>query len=754
MQTNEPGNKAIYLEKLKKWGLRVPPFLVVPTGLSKETLNQETRPFTKKKPFFAVRSSTYAEDSKKEANAGYYYSALGVCQEELFGAYQKVVASYRGDKGSVIIQQFVPTGAAGVLFTSNGQGDILVNSNHGLCKTVVEGQACDEWRLDSKGKVKQQVIPKTKKTLQFTGNGFAEGSSSYKSLTNKQLKQLVRLAKKIEKLTGMPQDVEWGFYKGRLYVFQTRPITRALPRSSKLVHYDSANIAESYSGIVLPLTLSFAARIYQIVYRNLVHYSGVRWKKINRHAPVFDNMLAWFHGRLYYNMNNWYVMTSFLPGYRRNKKNLEQMISGNIREEVEETVLPSLALKMAYPFIVLAKILAMPVTRARFKRRVKKYIENFRQKDLSRFDLAACRDVYADMERVLIQKWHVPVENDFMVMTFFGLLQKRFDEERLNPLLRFGSKSTWQINELVSIKHVISRTPSLAIAYKEGKVGELLQNSLLKRLMKDYFLEYGGRFANELKLESVDLEEDPARFMELLRLFEDYPVIEQEGNDELSGLGWLDRYLLRQFKKYASIREEMRLLRSNCFSLVRKLFNRLGQIYAQAGLIEKPGDIFYLSMEEAFHAGQDAKPLIRQRKKQYQEYKNQEPLPYFSSSDGQAPLQDKGSHSPVGQWKGRGCAPGKVKGKVKVMKEYSMPNPIDFDILVTDHTDPGWTPLIGLVKGLIVEHGGILSHAAIVARELGIPTVVGVTNAMETFHTGQVVQFDGNTGIISLQHET
>jgi pyruvate,water dikinase len=754
METKVLGNKAIYLERLRKWGFRVPPFAVLPIGLSREAFEQETRSMLKKSSVFAVRSSTYAEDSEKEAKAGQYYSALGVRREELYDAYQEVAASYQENKGGVIIQHFVPTEVAGVLFTRDGQGDILVNSNRGLCKSVVEGLSCDEWRMDRKGKLKQQVIPKKKKYFQCNGEAIVEGQSSDKSLTKRQLRQLASLAKKVESLSGAPQDVEWGFYKDALYVLQTRPITRAIPPPPRLVHYDSANIAESYSGIVLPLTLSFASRVYRIVYRNLVHYSGVSWKKINRHALVFENMLAWFHGRLYYNMNNWYVMTSFLPGYRRNKKNLEQMITGNIREEIEETVMPSLTLKIAYPFIVLAKILAMPFTRRRFKRGVEKYIAGFRQKDLAQLDAAACKREYADMESKLIQKWHIPVENDFMVMTYFGLLKKRLDEESLNHLLRFESKSTRQINELINIKNMILHTPLLANLWKEGKDMELLQEPWLKQLMKEYFMKYGGRFANELKLESIDLEEDPGRFLELLKLYADYKIIEPEGNGELPGLGWLDRYLVKQFKKYASIREEMRLLRSNCFSLARKLFNRLGQIHARKGLIENPVDIFYLSMEEAFQPGKGMKSLIRQRKKEYLAYEKQAPLPYFSASNGQAPLQDKENFPRVDQWKGRGCAPGIVKGKVKVMKEYSMPNPIDFDILVTDHTDPGWTPLIGLVKGLIVEHGGILSHAAIVARELGIPTVVGVGHAMKTFRTGQVVELDGNTGIITRLHGT
>ena len=98
----------------------------------------------------------------------------------------------------------------------------------------------------------------------------------------------------------------------------------------------------------------------------------------------------------------------------------------------------------------------------------------------------------------------------------------------------------------------------------------------------------------------------------------------------------------------------------------------------------------------------------------------------------------------------RPASPGVVRGKVKVFKDFAMPPRIDFDILVTSHTDPGWTSLIALAKGLIIEHGGGLSHASIVARELGIPAVIGAENAVSTFQDYQMVEIDGSSGSIKM----
>ena len=146
-------------------------------------------------------------------------------------------------------------------------------------------------------------------------------------------------------------------YKEKLYILQSRPITALINDPKNWVYYDSANIAESYSGQISPLTISFATHIYEEVYRQLVHHSGVSQEKLKAYKDVFNNMVNSFNGRLFYNMNNWYKMMSFIPGYNRNKENLEVMITSNVKEEVIRDIKPSLFLKITYPFIIIWKFL-------------------------------------------------------------------------------------------------------------------------------------------------------------------------------------------------------------------------------------------------------------------------------------------------------------------------------------------------------------------------------------------------------------
>ena len=168
------------------------------------------------------------------------------------------------------------------------------------------------------------------------------------------------------------------------------------------------------------------------------------------------------------------------------------------------------------------------------------------------------------------------------------------------------------------------------------------------------------------------------------------------------------------------------------------------------GLLENPDDIFYFQLEEISNPPAKIKELIKRRKEQYAAYHSLVPQKYFAiTSDELAPLEKNSPHCDKKIF-ALPCSPGKISGRIKIFHEFELPQNIDFDIAVAKNTDPGWTPLFGLVKGLIVENGGMLSHAAIVSRELGIPAVIGAENALNILKNGQVVEINGNIGEISV----
>jgi len=738
----------------------VPIFFVCDMSWSEESVLAQIDKKLPTTQYFAVRSSAENEDSKGKSFAGHFYTGIGISKKDVFDEIVKVHRSFGDMPGSIIVQDFISSDAAGVMFTEVNKNMVVINATVGLCQPVVSGESCDEYLCSKDGTLLKKVISKEKIVAFFVGGKIISKKSEQESLDESKVKRLVRLAAEIQSFFGSPQDIEWCFKNNELYILQSRPITRDFSVGEE-THFDSANIAESYSGIVLPLTCSFAKMIYEQVYKDLLHMSGVSRRKIEQHSCVFENLLGFFYGRMYYNMNNWYRMAEFVPGYRRNKDNLELMITSNIKADVETVIKPSLMLRILYPIIVGAKVAMFGLTSAYFKFNVKKHLRWLRDHDFERLTYEECLALFENLNEQLLRRWYITLENDFFAMTYLGILKKMIGEKHLQGALMFSSKATEQVAALASLSKQMSEEKSLWQAIESENVemfnNELTRHAKINLALKDYLYSFGGRFANELKLESVGVDEDTKKLFAVLRAYRNYtPRLTTFHFDVPLPLlrKIVTKIILRKFKKYASRREEFRLLRSNTFAMARRLFRQMGRLLADKKILDHPDIIFYLQLKEildpAAETNKDLSRMAEERKREYASFKNILPPSHFSTTDSQLPPVERPAKPNTQTIFARPTSSGTVRGKVKVFKEFSMPAQIDFDILVTAHTDPGWTSLIALAKGLIIEHGGVLSHAAIVARELGIPAVIGATDATSVLHDYQMVEIDGSSGVVKI----
>ena len=185
----------------------------------------------------------------------------------------------------------------------------------------------------------------------------------------------------------------------------------------------------------------------------------------------------------------------------------------------------------------------------------------------------------------------------------------------------------------------------------------------------------------------------------------------------------------------------------------------MGRVLQSNGLLESYRDIFYLSLTELSDAIESAaftenwKLLVNQRKAEYEVWKH-EPLPerficYDSSIFGR---QVKSTKAPISnsegknEMQGKGCSPGIVRGKVQLLHSPEGVNYLDGKIMVAESTDPGWVVLFPTASAILVERGSLLSHAAIVCREMGIPCIVGLPGIMQTLKDGDEVELNGGTG--------
>lgn len=736
------GKKAQNLHKLKNAGFNVPNFFTVPVSIPRKELLQRASGFFTEKDLLAIRSSAAVEDRSDKSYAGYFHTEIAVKKKDLWKAFDRVREQLLDQPNSgIIIQKFIPSDYAGVCFMDVELKRSVINALPGICKPVVEGWPCEHYELHDR-EIIQQSVSGTYKTQVIEDLEVVEKTEKAKVHIDK-IMRVQRAVQKVCKTFGAPQDVEWGFYNDRLYILQTRPITRSIWNNHRdTMLFDSANVGESYSGVLSPLTATFAALIYGAVYRDLLFQSGVTPHRIKEHFKVFAKLVDVVYGRLYYRLDNWYRMMAFLPGYQANKRNLEEMLNLNISEQIDVSPYrPSFELWVYYYPLVLIKFLKFDQTIGTFRKQLKKTFDAYAAKDISQLTVSQTQRELKRLVNGILRKWYLTVENDTVMMTLLNKLTKNKPEEAKQSLFEFHSASIDQLKALTTLSKELCSISELEQALTKENKSEffhhLQQHPSLKKQYEDYLKNYGGRFANELKLETPDIETDFSHFAQLVLQFAKREMPKSYSKRGKGGI-WE-----RLFKKFASRREEFRLHRANMFGVIRKLVLQLGNLWTQQGKLADPHDIFYLRWEELFDEHPD-KVLISQRKLDEIFYKKLDLPAFFKVENNTWKFEELTKQA--GAHKAIGASKGEVTGKALILEEFDVPKPDSFDILVTKRTDPGWTSVMAMAKGIVVEHGGILSHASIVARELGIPAVIGVENACKTFNTGDTLLVDGTKG--------
>ena len=745
---NHFGNKANYLHSLKKSGFNIPSFISVNKNEIFKVVLKKIEKELNPKAFFAVRSSSGLEDGVKKSYAGHFRTELGIRYDQLEEAWIKVKdALPNDDQSGIIIQEFIPGDYSGVIFIDLELKKASINALDGICKSVVEGWDCEQYNF-SDWKLENKYIKNSYDCLSFVKNEIIKKRVK-SSLRKEYLKCVVEESIKIAKHFKAPQDIEWTFKDNKLFILQSRPISRSIwTHSNDNMLFDSANIGESYSGIVLPLTSSFAKKLYKDVYINSLLKSGVEEKKIITNSKIFDELIDAVYGRMYYRMDNWYRMMAMIPGFDRNNKNLKNMLSLNFDEKLDISIYkPSTFLKLTYYPRILFKFIFFDKIMKRFHKEVELTIADAAHWNYKELSIVKAQYYINFLLNGVIKKWYLTIENDTMMMTLYGKLSKGINKKSHQKLLDFKSVSTKQVNQLSLLSKELCKDIQIKKSLVEKNSNSfrkyMRQNIEAKKLFDSYINKFGGRFANESKLETSDINEDFVSLSNLLLTYSTMNTHLKESENKS------ENYFESMFKKFASRREDFRLLRANMFGVFRRLSISIGNEYVRRGLIKNRDDIFYLDFEDidGTRKMDDIDfSKINTRKKEYKFFKTFQPPSHFKVVNGIWPsfLDSNADHTNSGI----GASKGKITGKAVVLEEFSIPEKDSFDILITRRTDPGWTSLMALSKGIVVEHGGILSHASIVARELGIPAVIGIKNACKKFKTGDTIFVDGDKGIV------
>ena len=763
------------------------------------------------KSAYAVRSSATAEDLPTASFAGQQDTYLNIIgTEAILTHISKCWASlfteravlYRLQNGfdhhdvylSVVVQKMIFPQAAGILFTADpvtsNRKVSSIDASFGLGEAVVAGRVnADVYKMRD-GKVIDKRISTKKLAIDAATDGGTKEREiepelqNEQVLTDAQIVQLERIGRRIEAHFGRPQDIEWCLDGDTFYIVQSRPITTLYPipeaHDQENHVYVSVGHQQMMTDAMKPLGISF----WQLTSGRPMFTAGGRMfvdVAPDLASPVRRNMLVNVLGKSDPLIKD--ALTTILE-----REDFIQLLpddpQGQIPGSSSEGPAPAnyQTLKEYDPSIV-AELIDRSQTSLEV---LKQDIQTRSGPDL--FDL-----ILEDIQQ--LKRRLADPQSFGVIMT--GMNASSWLNE--NMLAWLGEKSvadtltqsapnnvTSEMGlALVDVADVIRPYPEVIAYLQDVKddtgnfLDELVQfdgGQETRDAINAFLDRYGMRCAGEIDITKPRWSEKPAMLLpvllsnvrnlepgasrrrfeqgrqealekeqELLVRLQQLPDGEQKA-EETKRMIDLVRNLIgyREYPKYEIV--------SRYYVYKQAMLKEAGQL-VRAGVIGEKEDIYYLSFEELHEAARTHKldyRVVSQRKEEYQTYEKLTP-PRIITSEGEIIRGAyKRGNLPADAILGLAVSSGVIEGRARVILSMEDADLEDGDILVTAFTDPSWTPLFLSIKGLVTEVGGLMTHGAVIAREYGVPAVVGVENATKLIRDGQPIRVNGTDGYVEI----
>ena len=713
---------------------------------------------------------------------------------------------------AVVVQVLVPASVAGVLFTANpltGQRRAaVIDASPGLGEAVVSGAVNpDHFEMDPQGAVVRRRIGDKRVRIDADGDGGTRhvevAASAEACIRDEELRALVRLGRTIEAHFGAPQDIEWALdERRRAFILQARPITTlypipddAPPPGGPLQVYLNFNVAQ---GVFRPLTpmgvQGFRAMVGRVAAKVGFEYPPYAGPPFVHEAG--HRMLADVSTPLRHPLGRRAVLAVF--------SRMEARSAAVLRPLVEDPRLP--ALPMAR--LKLLRIVARAAWRTKVPFNVARAWRDpagARARVWSRTEEALAlgetggdtspRGLYAAADRLLLQGMPrifllaLPTLAAGMLALQAArrLLRGIATEEEIETTLRAlpYNPTTIMDLELWGLSRAVAADPETA-AFVRGRGSDVLAGhyaagtlpAALQAALREFLRRYGARGVAEIDIGVARWGEDPRHVLGAI-----FNYLAQEDPERAPDLqferarvaadamvaalvarararGWLRGKLvglaLGRVRELCGMREAPKFCIVQVFARVRALLLQVGEHLVTAGMFARADDVFMLTMPEVKSAldGVDMGPLVRSRLASFGRELERRHLPRILLSDGtDAEAAQAAAQPPGAGICGTPASTGRVTGRARVILDPVGARIDPGEILVAPSTDPGWTPLFLTAGGLVMEMGGAMSHGSVVAREYGIPAVVGVAHATGRITTGQVITVDGNAGTVTIDAE-
>lgn len=728
-------------------------------------------------------------------------------------AFQPGVLTYARDKGlplakmemAVLLQRMVQAKSAGVLFSVNpmsGRDDeVLIEACRGLGDSLVTGTVDPSrylyhWRGDNQtGKVQS----------------LENGSSENPILSGQQVKTLAQIAVSIQAQRGRPVDVEWAWDHNGLWILQSRPITR-IHFGGIEGEWTTADLKDGgvSSGACTPLMAS----LYQEVFNDSLpaYLDGVGLTAPKKEEQPWMRVFA---GRPYWNVGYTKQRLQRLPGFH--ERRFDQDLGIAIPYSGEGRCTPTTPFNLARGLMVLARmkksfrkrLAKNPAMAPGFNRQIQ-HFERLALPYLPDRDLAA-------ETLSILQRLHPRIEKEYFYTIYDNSNAQTLFQEKLNQLYRKGGDESAPKQEtlellggLENLSHLRPLHEEISLArnlkrnaavmswwrrnddealYRQWQNGEWFPG---RARLEDYLQAYRHLAAHTLELQCPRWEEDPRPVFASLRrrLFNSVP--EDPANSEnrrqflqkrafhfrqahcnkrIAALPpVLRNYWRRSFRKSLETtrdllwwREEMRSLSTRVYYQIRRFCLEFGRRQVQNGILNRAEDVFFLnraSLCQWLRSGKTPYSLDRKLQLNQLYYRGFQEFAYPDeigkrfdpSTTGQDQIQMPDSSAAT--MEGIAGSPGQCEGTARVISSLEQASRIqNGDILVTRFTDPGWTTYFSHLAGVITETGGVLSHAAVIARECGFPAVLALKDATHRIPDGARIQLDGGSGTVRVLEE-
>jgi rifampicin phosphotransferase len=746
----------------------------------------------------AVRSSAVDEDSAQASFAGQHGTKLGVVgRAALHDAIAAVRASgaaghaldYRQRMNlqaqarvGVVVQRMIAAEIAGVLFTRNplsGAHEILIEAVSGLGEMLVCGRATPvQYRLDAEGGLLASTPGHQPQALLLDADGRArecartQAELDARLLSPAQLRALFELGRRCEQVFGSAQDLEWAWAGGRLYLLQSRPIT-ALAETGEAarvaLHADPGrgilwsrvNVGEAIPGTVRPLTADFHRDSIEVSPQYMFQRMGVLPRgPIHRPGTADAAPARFLCGRMAVNVDYMRAVADRIPG--TSGAALEEATLGRARPDV-----PSRPDRSRYG-IILLRMIGIVFTLPRELHALHAQIHPWWRRIVG-------EAAQADLPQA-VALFDESCERYMRIIVLQGLIAT-LASAFWDPVARL-------VRRLAGEDELLQITAGYGNVLEARMLERLWDVSRARLSLDEFVAQYGYLAASAGELAHTSWREDRTALHAIVERYRSLPEDEHPARRQaaarsrfeavrarlLAAAGPLDRLRLRIALRLAGRMLPVREVGKACMVMgtdaARATARRIGSLLAERGDIAAADDVFFLTraqLQAAVTQPADRRPLLVAQRRVHSAFESLALPDFFTAEALTAILSGADVADVAGAevaapqagdallLRGIGVSRGCVSGIARVITD---PNRVDGfapgDILVCHITDPGWAALFSIAGGMVVDIGGMLSHSAIIARELGIPAVVNTRDGTRRIADGARIVVDGARGEVRL----